>query len=101
MPDRPVIPTAVEVITKSEIFGWSALVESYVYTLSARCMTSCTVLAMKGIMLRKIMADDAGLGFELMKHLARLISRRLTYTRLRLTNGLGLVLLDKELEVSR
>lgn len=101
VPDRPVIPTAVEVITKNEIFGWSALVEPYIYTLSARCMASCTVLAIKGSMLRKVMADDADLGFELMKHLARLISHRLTYTRLRLTSGLGLVLLDKELEVSR
>ncbi len=101
VPDRLAIPTAVDVITQSEIFGWSALVGPYVYTLSARCMANCTVLAIKGSMLRKVMADDAGLGFVLMKHLARLISRRLTHTRLRLTNGLGLVLLDKELEASR
>ncbi len=101
VPDRPAIPTAVEVITKSEIFGWSALVEPYIYTLSARCMTNCTVLAIKGDMLRKVMADDAGLGFELMKRLARLISLRLTHTRLRLTSGLGLVLLGKELGASR
>ena len=101
MPDRPAIPTAVEVVTKSETFGWSALVEPYVYTLSARCMTNCTVLTIKGSMLRKVMADDAGLGFELMKRLARLISLRLTHTRLRLTSGLGLVLLSKELGASR
>lgn len=100
VPNRPAIPTAVDVISKGESFGWSALVEPYVYTLSARCMTNCTVLAIKGDMLRKVMADDPVLGFELMKRLARLISLRLTHTRLRLTSGLGLVLLGKELGAS-
>ena len=101
VPDRPAIPTAVEVVTKGEVFGWSAVVEPCIYKLSARCMTNCTVLAIKGDLLRKVMADDAGLGFELMKRIARLVSLRLTHTRLRLTNGLGLVLLDKELGVFR
>ncbi len=100
VPNRPAIPTAVEVVTKGESFGWSALVEPYVYTLSARCMTNCTVLAVKGDMLHKVMADDSSLGYELMKRLARLISLRLTHTRLRLTSGLGLVLLGKELRTS-
>jgi len=100
VPNRPAIPTAVEVVSKGEIFGWSALVEPYEYTLSARCMTNCTALAIKADVLRKVMADDPGLGFELTKRLARLISLRLAHTRLRLVNGLGLILLDKELEAS-
>ena len=100
VPDRPAIPTAVEVVSKGEGFGWSALVEPHVYTLSARCMTHCTVLAIKGDMLRKVIADDPGLGYELMNRLARLISLRLLHTRLRLTSGLGLVLLGKELGTS-
>jgi len=97
IPDRPAIPTAVEVVTKGEGFGWSALVEPYVYTLSARCMTNCQTIALNSDMLRRIMADDAELGFELMKRVAKLISIRLTHTRLRLTSGLGLALLGKEL----
>jgi len=97
VPDRPAIPTAVEVVTKGESFGWSALVEPHVYTLSARCLTNCTVLAIKGDLLRKVMADDTALGFELMKRLAQLIGLRLMHTRLRLTSGLGLILLGKEL----
>ena len=98
IPDRPAIPTAVEVVTKDECFGWSALVEPYAYTLSARCLTNCQVIAIKGDRLRGAMDDDAVLGHELMKRLARIISLRLTYTRLRLTSGLGLVLLGKEAE---
>ena len=97
VPDRPAIPIAVEVITKGGSFGWSAVVEPNVYTLSARCITDCAVLAIKGDILRTVMADDTGLGFELMKHLARLARLRLVETRVRLTSGLGLLLLGKEL----
>lgn len=97
VPERSAIPTAVEVINKGEAFGWSAVVEPYQFTLSARCLTNCTVLAIKGDMLLKIMAEDTELGYELMKRIAGLISLRLTYTRLRLTSGLGLVLLGREM----
>jgi CRP-like cAMP-binding protein len=100
VPGRPTIPTALEVITKGGAFGWSALVEPYVYTLSARCMTNCTAFAMKSNILRKVMADDTGLGLELMTRVAKLISLRLTDTRLRLTSGLGIALLGRELRSS-
>jgi CRP-like cAMP-binding protein len=97
VPDRPAIPIAVEVVTKGGSFGWSAVVEPNVYTLSARCITDCAVLTIKGDILRTVMADDTSLGFELMKHLARLARLRLVETRARLTSGLGLLLLGKEL----
>lgn len=100
VPSRPSIPTAVEVVTEGETIGWSALVEPYVYTLSARCITHCRVLAINGDMLRKVMADDVALGYELMRRLTKIISSRLTHTRLRLTSGLGLVLLGREVGVS-
>ena len=73
LPTRPAIPSAVDVVTKGECFGLSALVEPYVYPLSARCMTPCTVLAIKGDMLRMATDKDAGLGYEVMKRLTRLI----------------------------
>ncbi len=101
LPERPSIPTAVEVVTEGETLGWSALVEPYVYTLSARCMANCRALAINGDMLRRVMADDLILGYELMKRLTKIISLRLAHTRLRLTSGLGLVLLDKELKASK
>lgn len=98
--NRPAIPTAVDVSTKGEILGWSAMVEPYTYTLSARCLTNCTVLAMKGDMLRKLMDEDVSLGYELLKRLSQLIKLRLAESRLRLTSGLGLVMLGRELGVS-
>ncbi len=100
VPDRPSIPTAVEVVTEGETLGWSALVEPYVYTLSARCVANCRVLTINGDMLRRVMTDDTILGYELMKRLAKIISLRLAYTRLRLTSGLGLVLLARQMKAS-
>lgn len=100
IPDRPAIPTAIEVITKGEATGWSAVVEPHTYVASARCMTNCTTLAINGEMLRKLMQDDPALGYEVMKRVSKIIARRLVDTRLRLTHGLGLVLLGKQLGMS-
>jgi len=97
LPDRPAIPTAVEVVRRGGILGLSAVVEPHVYSLSARCMSNCTALAIKGDLLRKRLADDPRLGYEVMKQLSRLIMVRLAETRLRLTSGIGLIMLGKDL----
>ncbi len=97
LPDYPPIPSALEVVINGGCFGWSAIAEPYVYTLSARCMTNCTVLAIKGDMLRQAMTDDLSLGYEVMARLVKLVSLRLTHTRLRLTSGIGLILMGREL----
>lgn len=96
VPDRPAMPCAMEVVSKDEGFGWSALIEPHTYTLAARCMTNCTVLAIKAGMLQKLIDADPSLGYELMKRLARLIRQRLTRTRLRLVSGFGLFLESKD-----
>jgi CRP-like cAMP-binding protein len=100
VPERAAIPTALDVVAKGECFGWSALVEPYRYTLTARCLTHCSVLTIRGDILRKAMSDDPSFGYEMMKRLAKLIRLRLSQTRLRLTSGIGLVLLGKELGAS-
>jgi CRP-like cAMP-binding protein len=97
VPTRPPIPTALEVVSKDEFFGWSALVEPHVFTLSARCLLPCTAVAIKGDMLRKTMSSDPVLGFEVTKKLSQLLSLRLANTRLRLINGIGLTLFNTEL----
>lgn len=98
LPNGPSIPTAVEVVNKSQCFGWSAVVEPYIYTLSARCTTNCTALDIKGDVLQTAMARDPSLGLELMKRVSRLISMRLAHTRLRLISGLGIALSGRELK---
>jgi len=96
-PGGPRIPTAVEIVRKDQVFGWSALVQPYIYTLSARCITDCAALAVRGDAFRKTMDNNPMLGYKVMKQLAGLIGHRLANTRLRLVTGLGLVLLEREL----
>lgn len=101
VPDRPGVPTAVEVVTNDEVFGWSALVEPYVYTLSARCVANCTGLAIKGDVFRKTMDYNTALGYKVMKRLASIVGARLMNTRLRLVTGLGLIASEMELKATQ
>jgi len=98
--EGPVIPTPLEVVSEGGCFGWSALVEPYSYTLSARCLTNCTVLAVKGSRLRDAMASDSDLNGEIMKALAELIALRLVETRIRLSSGFGFILQGHEISTS-
>jgi CRP-like cAMP-binding protein len=98
VPERPAVPTAVNVLTPGDCFGWSALVAPYTYSLSGRCMANSTVLAIKGEILRDKMAADPALGYQVMTMLATLARRRLEETRLRLLSGLGIALLQGEME---
>src|SRR4030042_440281 len=95
--NRPTISTAVDAIIEGESFGWSALIEPYVYTSSARCVADSKVLALKGDKLRQALADDHDLGYEVMKRLAWLVSSRLMHPRITLTSERGLALLYREL----
>ncbi|MFC1939828.1 cyclic nucleotide-binding domain-containing protein [Chloroflexota bacterium] len=95
--DLPAIPTSMQVITESECFGWSAII-GVSYTQTARCMTPCKVLAIKGDIFLNAMANDLDMGYKVMRRLAQLIALRLSHMRLRITSGLGLTLLAKELE---
>ena len=97
-PGQPPLPTGMEIVNGGEVFGWSSVVSPYVYKLSARCMTLCNTLAIKGDMLRKMMTEDTILGYHVMTKLAEIIALRLTYTRLRLTSGVGIPLSGRELE---
>ena len=96
VPDRPPMPTTVEAVTEDECFGWSAVVEPMVYTASAVCRTPCTVIALRGDILRRVMEDEPLIGHQVMAKLAQMISRRLAHTRMRLTTGLGLILQGEE-----
>jgi CRP/FNR family cyclic AMP-dependent transcriptional regulator len=100
-PGQQPLPTGMEIVNPGEVFGWSAVVEPNVYKLTARCMTNCNALAMKGEMLKKAMNQDTGLGYHMMKKLSEIIALRLTYTRLRLSSGFGIPLSGRELETPK
>ncbi|MBI2852859.1 MAG: cyclic nucleotide-binding domain-containing protein [Chloroflexi bacterium] len=71
----------VDIIGEKEVFGWSALVEPYVYTLTAVCLQKATVLAIDGDKLRALLQQKADIGYHVLKGLAKVVASRLQDTR--------------------
>jgi CRP/FNR family transcriptional regulator, cyclic AMP receptor protein len=94
-PHKPPMQVTVDMITKGESSGWSAVVEPYTYTLGALCIDDTKVIAFDSFGLRKLMDEDNNLGFKIMQVVAKLISTRLTHTRIILVGERGLSVLNE------
>jgi len=73
-------------VAEGEAFGWSALVQPYRFTASAKALEKSMVVSVDGPALKKLMDKDCYLGFVIMEKLAELISARLRDTRLQMIN---------------
>lgn len=89
-PHRPPMQVTVDIVTKGEAMGWSAVVEPYLYTLGARCIDESKVLAFDAVKLREVLSADKALGFKFMHAVARVIATRLTHTEIILVGERGL-----------
>jgi CRP-like cAMP-binding protein len=87
---KPPMQVTVDIITKGESMGWSAVVEPFIYTLSARCIEDATLIAFDSFKLREMMDEDCALGFKILQSTAKVISMRLTHTRIILVGERGL-----------
>jgi CRP-like cAMP-binding protein len=94
-PHKPPMQVTVDMITKGESMGWSAVVEPYVYTLGALCVDDAQLIAFDSFGLRKLMDEDCALGFKIMQAVASVISLRLTHTRIILVGERGLSVLTE------
>ena len=65
------------IMRPNEIFGWSALVEPYVYTATARCMTKVKVIRIARDAIEDTVKRHPAEGLIIYKHLAGLIGQRL------------------------
>jgi CRP-like cAMP-binding protein len=88
--NKPPMQVTVDIITKGESMGWSAVVEPYIYTLAARCLDDTKFIAFDSFQLRKLMQRDKALGLKIMQAVAKVISARLTHTRIILVGERGL-----------
>ncbi len=77
----------VMTVQPNEIFGWSALVEPYKLTASARCATRVRVIGIAAPGLRALMAVSCALGFRLMQRACQASSARLNATRVQLLSA--------------
>lgn len=65
-------------IQKGEIFGWSALVEPYSSTASAKVSSAtCTVIVVDCLVLRLAFKDDYGFAYQMLLKVAQTIRSRL------------------------
>ena len=71
----------VDVVTKNEIAGWSAIVEPYKYTFTAVCLQKTVALSIDGNKLRWLLRENPKIGYEVMKGLTRVIAAGLNDTR--------------------
>ncbi len=71
----------VDVVTRNEVVGWSALVEPYVYTLTGLCLQKVTALSISGNKLRWLLRDNHKIGYEVLNGLIRVVASRLDDTR--------------------
>ena len=71
----------VDVVTKNEMAGWSAIVEPYKYTFTVVCMQKTVALAINGNKLRWLLRDNPKIGYEVMKGLTKVLAAGLNDTR--------------------
>ena len=93
--NKPPMQVTVDIITKGETMGWSAAVEPFLYTLAARCLDDTKFIAFDAFQLRKLMEEDCALGFKIMRAVAKVMSARLTHTRIILVGERGLSVLTE------
>jgi len=84
LPKEPVQMTrriTVDIVPRSEVVGWSAVVEPYVYTLTAICLQKVKALSINSTKLRRLLQDSPQTGFEILNGLIKVVASRLSDTR--------------------
>ena len=76
----------VTTLTQGDIFGWSAIVEPYVYTASAIATTPAGALEFPAADLLALLQADAGLCYTVMNRTCRVLAARLRATRKQLVS---------------
>jgi len=91
--DKLPMQVTVDIATKGDAMGWSAVVEPYSYTLGARCIDDTKAIAFDAEKLRALLNKDHLLGFKFMQATAKVIASRLTHTEIILVGERGLSIL--------
>ncbi len=68
----------------AEPLGWSALVEPFRFSATARCVEDSTIILVDAMKLLELIKNDYRMGFLVMRRVASLISARIRDTRLQL-----------------
>jgi CRP-like cAMP-binding protein len=77
-------PLFIETIGPREVLGWSWLLAPYVWHFTAKAVKPTRALAINGAHLLGMCEQDPAFGYELLKHITRIVLTRLQSTRKRL-----------------
>ena len=70
----------IDTLRRGAVFGWSSILEPYVYSASAVCREPCRVISIEGSTLREWLEKHPAGGCQLVKGLASLLADRLRAT---------------------
>ena len=74
-----ILRSIVHMVTPGEAFGWSALIEPYIATLSSESEEESSVVAIDAAGLRDMLDGDRDAGYHVMRGLAHLVGNRLRH----------------------
>ncbi len=79
----------IDVIEKNGVFGWSALTDLPVHSMSATASESSTLLVFDGQSARRLCDEDSDLDHKVMQELVKLVSDRLSQAKRTLAHVLS------------
>lgn len=74
-------PTPVASLGPGEAFGWLALIDLHLNTLSATVVEPTRLLHVEGSLVQEMLSLNKAMGFQIMGNLAKLLGERLGETR--------------------
>jgi len=72
-----------------ELFGWTAMLEPYIYTASAKCQERTKVICINRSDLANFFRERPEVGYLVMTNLGAVISSRLAESRLKLSKAMA------------
>ncbi len=79
----------VQTLHEGEVLGWGWLFPPHRWSFSARTLEPTKVVRFDAVQLRAAWEADCGLGYEMMKRFAEVMTSRLAATRLQLVDFYG------------
>ncbi len=70
----------VDIVTGNEVIGWEAIIEPYIYTLTAICMQKVRILSINGNKLRGLLQGNSNIGYMVLKGITKMVASRLEGT---------------------
>ena len=77
----PVRRVTIDILSPTQVFGWSAVVPPHEYTLAAVCLQRAHILAVDGARMDEVLRGSPQARYEVMKGFIGVVASRLTDTR--------------------